>query len=181
MEKSILIIYLSLCLMIIILPTLNIIMRKYSASTSISLPSYCIGMCEKNAVALNPTQGVQRLTEETYEGKTPALSNDQARRLLDAPPEHTLKGKRDRAILATLLYHGLRRQELCDLRVGDIQERSGVKCLYVRGKGGKVRYVPLHQEAAVRLAIYMEANDLNDVAFCNDPTPSCRAERSAAE
>jgi len=118
-------------------------------------------LCEKNAVDLNPTQGVQRMKEDTYEGKTPALSDDQARRLLDAPPEDTSKGQRDRAILATLLYHGLRRQELCDLRVGDIQERSGIKCLYVRGKGGKVRYVPLHQEAAVRLAVYMEAAGLN--------------------
>ena len=70
-------------------------------------------LCEKNAVDLNPTQGVQRMKEDTYEGKTPALSDDQVRRLLNAPPEDTLKGKRDRAILATLLYHGLRRQELC--------------------------------------------------------------------
>ena len=117
-------------------------------------------LCEKNAVDLNPTQGVQRMKEDTYEGKTPALSDDQARRLLDAPPEDTRKGQRDRAILATLLYHGLRRQELCDLRVGDIQERSGIKCLYIRGKGGKIRYVPLHHEAVVRLTIHLEAAGL---------------------
>ena len=47
------------------------------------------------------------------EGTTPALSDTQARALLEAPPAETLKGKRDRAILATLLYHGLRREELC--------------------------------------------------------------------
>ena len=37
----------------------------------------------------------------------PALRDAQPRRLLDAPPADTLKGVRDRAILAALLYHGL--------------------------------------------------------------------------
>jgi site-specific recombinase XerD len=32
--------------------------------------------------------------------------------LLNAPDTSTLKGKRDRAILSTLLYHGIRREEL---------------------------------------------------------------------
>src|SRR5262245_51460557 len=40
------------------------------------------------------------------EGSTPALGEAQARRLLTAQPADTLKGVRDRAILATLLYHG---------------------------------------------------------------------------
>jgi hypothetical protein len=44
-----------------------------------------------------------------YEGKTPALGDHQARKLLVAPAADTLKGKRDRALLATLLYHALRR------------------------------------------------------------------------
>jgi integrase len=35
-----------------------------------------------------------------------------------APFPH--QGKRDRAILSTLLYHGLRREELCSLQVRDI-------------------------------------------------------------
>jgi len=33
---------------------------------------------------------------------------------------------RDRAILATLLYHGMRREELCGLRVRDIQSRQDI-------------------------------------------------------
>ena len=53
--------------------------------------------------------------EGANEGKTPALSDDQARALLDIPPHDTLKGKRDRAILAVFLYHGLRCSELVGL------------------------------------------------------------------
>src|SRR5262245_48229207 len=83
-------------------------------------------LCEKNAIAHNPVDGVARPSEGANEGKTPALSDAQARKLLEAPPADTLKGKRDRAILAVLLYHGLRRSELCALRVKDLAERRGV-------------------------------------------------------
>jgi integrase/recombinase XerD len=106
--------------------------RKLSALSS--LFDY---LCEKNAVAHNPVKGVKRPLANTNEGKTPALSNEQARRLLEAPPEDTLKGQRDQAMLATLLYQGLRRQELCNLRVKDYQRRTGVMMFHVHGKRNK--------------------------------------------
>jgi site-specific recombinase XerC len=106
-------------------------------------------LCERNAVTHNPVKGVKRPPVESYEGKTPALGDHQARKLLDAPAGDTLKGKRDRAMLATLLYHALRREELCRLKVKDAKhERRGVPHLKVTGKGGKTRYVPLHPAAA---------------------------------
>jgi integrase/recombinase XerD len=68
-----------------------------------------------------------------------------ARKLLEAPTEDTIKSKRDRAILSTLLYHALRREELCKLKVRDFRHaRKGVPHLKVSGKGGKTRYLPLH-------------------------------------
>ena len=91
------------------------IRRKLSALSS--LFDY---LCEKNAVTHNPAKGVKRPTANNNEGLTPALGNEQARDLLDAPPEDTLKGKRDRALLAALLYHGIRAAELCSLMVRDI-------------------------------------------------------------
>ena len=109
-----------------------------------------------NAVASNPVKGVKRPIVESYEGKTPALSDDQARRLLAAPDSMTTKGLRDRAILSVLLYHGLRRAELCALDVGDRELRSGLMHLRVQGKGGKLRYVPLHQSSAVALQAYLD-------------------------
>ncbi len=114
-------------------------------------------LCEKNAVETNPVKGVKRPRVETYEGKTPALGDHQARKLLLAPSADTLKGKRDRAILSVLLYHALRREELCKLKVKDIQERRGVKHLRVHGKGGKVRYVPAHPGTLGLISDYLEA------------------------
>ena len=97
--------------------------RKLAAATIRRKLSALSGLfdflCEANAVLQNPVYGVLRPTEGANEGKTPAISDDQARQLLEAPPADTLKGKRDRAILAVLLYHGIRRSELCGLRVKD--------------------------------------------------------------
>jgi integrase/recombinase XerD len=114
-------------------------------------------LCDKNAVAHNPCRGVKRPTVTSSEGKTDAIADRQARRLLEAPKDKTLKGKRDRAILATLLYHGLRRTELCNLRVADYRhQRSGVPHLKIKGKGKKVRFVPLHEFAADLIDDYLD-------------------------
>lgn len=124
------------------------IRRKLSA-----LSSLFDSLCEANAVSYNPVSGVTRPNE----GNTPALSDAQARALLEAPPESTLKGLRDRAILATLLYHGIRREELTRLRVKDVHQRQGVVHFRVQGKGGKTRFVPAAPKALRLIQAYLEA------------------------
>jgi len=57
-----------------------------------------------------------------------------------------------------LLYHGLRCEELCTLKVGDIQQREGVPHLRVEGKGDKVRYLPLHVLAQRLITAYLKAS-----------------------
>lgn len=140
------------------------IRRKLSALSS--LFDY---LCERNAISGNPVDGVKRPMANSNEGSTPALSDEQARRLLEAPPDDTLKGIRDRAILATLLYHGIRRDELCGLRVRDIESREGVKHFRVKGKGDKIRYVPLHPLAQRLIEYYLSlarhGTDLNGALF----------------
>jgi len=114
-------------------------------------------LCEKNAVADNPVHGVERPKEGANQGKTPAISDDQAAALLEAPARDTLKGKRDRAILAVFLFHAVRRAELCDLRVKDYSDREGIKHLTVHGKGGKIRFIPAHPRAVRLVEEYLEA------------------------
>lgn len=113
-------------------------------------------LCESNAISHNPVYGVERPTEGTNEGKTPAISDEQARQLIEAPSPNTLKGKSDRAILAVLLYHALRRSELCALRVRDYEDRRGVRHLRVHGKRGKIRYVPVHARAIGFIEEYLD-------------------------
>jgi integrase/recombinase XerD len=115
-------------------------------------------LCEKNAVTHNSVKGVERPRTESGEGKTPALGDHQARKLLEAPPDDTIKSKRDRAILSTLLLHALRLEELCKLKVRDFHHaRKGVLHLNVSGKGGKTRYLPLHPGTDGFINDYLES------------------------
>lgn len=127
------------------------IRRKLSALSS--LFEY---LCEHNAVPGNPVDGVKRPLSNGNEGSTPALGEEQARRLLNAPPPDTLKGVRDRAVLAILLYHGIRREELCRLRLRDLHSREGVMHFRVEGKRGKIRFIPAHPTAQRLIAEYRE-------------------------
>ena len=115
-------------------------------------------LCESNAVTHNPVKGVKRPPVESWQGKTPALGDVQARALLEAPNAKTLKGKRDRAILSALLYHGIRREELAKLKVKDYnQMRRGVPHLRIQGKGGKMRFIPTHPGTLTLIEEYLEA------------------------
>jgi site-specific recombinase XerD len=126
------------------------IRRKLSALSS--LFDY---LCDRNAVAGNPVDGVKRPMANGNEGTTPALGDRQARKLLEAPPADTLKGVRDRAILATLLYHGIRREELCGLRIKDLHSRQGVMHFRIKGKRAKIRFVPVNAAAQRTIEAYL--------------------------
>jgi integrase/recombinase XerD len=122
-----------------------------------SLASLFEYLCERNAVTHNPVKGVERPKTESGEGKTPALGDHQARKLLVAPANDTIKSKRDRAILSMLLFHALRREELCKLKVKDFRHaRKGVPHLKVSGKGGKTRCPPLHPGTHALIHDYLD-------------------------
>ena len=137
--------------------------RKLSALAS--LFDY---LCDKNTVSHNPVDGVTRPRVDIT-GKTPALSDDQAQRLLAAPDTNTLKGIRDRAILAALLYHALRREELCKLTTDDMQLNRGNWYFRVTGKGEKARLLLVHPVAIQSIQHYLEIaghrSDLNTPLF----------------
>jgi site-specific recombinase XerD len=72
------------------------------------------------------------------------LTANEARALWQIPETYTLKGKRDRAMLAVLLGCGLRRSELTDLTVDHLQRREEHWAIVdLIGKGGHIRTVPV--------------------------------------
>lgn len=78
---------------------------------------------------------------------SPGLGDAQARKLLDATPGDTLK--------ASAIARCIRREELCGLRVKDMQSRQGVLHFQVKGKRGKVRFVPVQVLAQQLIEEYL--------------------------
>jgi integrase len=72
------------------------------------------------------------------------LTPEQARALLEAPSRDSLRGKRDRALLALLMGCGLRRDELAKLAWNRVEQRERRWVIVdIEGKGNRVRSVPM--------------------------------------
>jgi site-specific recombinase XerD len=91
------------------------------------------------------------------------LSSEDAKALIDAPPKNTLKGQRDRAMLAIMLGCGLRRSEVVTVKWGQIQKRFGRWVLVdIEGKGGRVRSVAIPRWVKVALDDWCRAGELSN-------------------
>jgi len=72
------------------------------------------------------------------------LTREQAEKLINLPDPGTLKGKRDRAVLALLIGCALRRAEAANLTTEHLQQRDSRWVIPdLRGKHGRIRTVPV--------------------------------------
>jgi site-specific recombinase XerD len=79
---------------------------------------------------------------------------DETDALLDALSGDDPLAIRNRALFELVYSAGLRAQEAVDLRLADVDFEQ--EAVLVRGKGDKERVVPLGEEAAIRLRLYLE-------------------------
>ncbi|MBS1826209.1 MAG: tyrosine-type recombinase/integrase [Acidobacteria bacterium] len=86
------------------------------------------------------------------------LTVGQAEELVNAPDPDTLKGKRDRALLAILIGCGLRREEAATLTLEHIQQRDARWVIVdMKGKGGRVRTVPMPSWSKAAMDVWTAA------------------------
>jgi len=126
--------------------------RRTSARLLSSLRRFYRYQIRQGAMADDPTARVDApKPDRPLPG---ALSESDIDRLLTAPDEHTVMGRRDRCMLEVLYATGLRVSELVDLQLDEVNLRQGV--VRVTGKGGRERLVPLGEQAQDALADYLE-------------------------
>lgn len=110
------------------------------------------------AMPSNPASVVRGPRHSVKKGKTPALSAEEARELLESIDAGTLIGLRDRALIALMTY--------TFARVGAAAEKMRVEDVYVQGrrtwvrlheKGGKRHEMPCHHKLEEYLQAYIEA------------------------
>src|SRR5213595_2632453 len=102
--------------------------------------------------------GPERVPDASFAPRRP-------RRLPDAPRPEEVDGElaaldgssplavRNRALVELVYSAGLRSQEAVDLDLADVDFEA--ETIHVRGKGDKERVVPLGEEAAYRLGLYL--------------------------
>ncbi len=83
------------------------------------------------------------------------LSAKEAETVLALPDVKTPLGIRDRAILETLYSTGMRRKELADLQVYNVDQERGTVMIR-QGKGKKDRMVPIGERALAWIAKYRD-------------------------
>jgi len=91
------------------------------------------------------------------------LTKAQAQQLINSPDVGTLKGLRDRAILAVMIGAGLRRSEVANLTFTHIQQREGRWVIVdLVGKGNRMRTVPIPAWCKHALDQWATAAGVND-------------------
>lgn len=98
------------------------------------------------------------------------LTGSQARQILDKIDRSTIKGKRDYAMLVTMLTMGLRTIEVSRADIDDIRTKGNMTVLYVQGKGHDEKddliRMTSHVESAIRDYLSVRrANDLSEPLF----------------
>ena len=122
----------------------------------ISIKSY-IRYCAEKDISLLPLQlKISKIkTKKVPAKKHNWISLEQVRILLEQPSRNRT-GIRDRFILLMLFSTGMRLNELLECRVGAVHLCGKDSYIYVRGKGGKERVIPITRETIANIKIYLE-------------------------
>ena len=107
-------------------------------------------------VPANPAAPVKGPTHVVKRGKTPVLSVEDARTLLDSIPTDSLQGLRDRALIGVMLFSFARVSAVLGMKVSDFYENGRRRWFRLLEKGGKHHEVPVHHKAQDYVAEYLE-------------------------
>jgi site-specific recombinase XerD len=106
---------------------------------------------------VNPAASVRGPRYVVKRGKTPVLSSEEARKLLDSIESNTLIGLRDRALIGTMVYSFARVGAAVTLKVGDYFQHRKRWWLRLHEKGGKRHEVPCHPSLEEFLNVWVAA------------------------
>jgi integrase/recombinase XerD len=105
----------------------------------------------------NPATSVRGPKHVVKRGKTPVLTADEARKLLDSIDTSTVIGLRDRAMIGVMIYSFARVGACVGMKVEDFYAEGKRWWLRLHEKGGKRHEVPAHHNADEYLDAYLKA------------------------
>ena len=113
-------------------------------------------------LATNPAHSVRGPKHVVKRGKTPVLTADQARALIENIDTSTLVGLRDRALIAVMTYAFARVGAVVGMRVEDYFANGKRWWVRLHEKGGKRHEMPAHHKLEAYLDEYIKAADISD-------------------
>jgi integrase/recombinase XerD len=106
---------------------------------------------------MNPAASVRGPKHVVKRGKTPVLTAQQARQLLDSIDTNAIVGLRDRALIGVMVYSFARVGAVVGMRVEDYFQNGKRWWFRLHEKGGKRHEVPAHHNAEAYIDAYLEA------------------------
>lgn len=110
----------------------------------------------RHVVPINPAASVRGPRYRITEGLTPALSVAQARHVLASISTHSIVGRRDRAIIAVLIYTAARAGAIARLRRSDFYTDGRQWLFRFDEKGGSVRQIPARHDLECFVKEYLQ-------------------------
>jgi site-specific recombinase XerD len=113
-------------------------------------------------LAVNPAHAVCGPKHVVKRGKTPVLTTDQARELLESIDTSTLVGLRDRALIGVMTYAFARIGAVVSMRVEDYFANGKRWWVRLHEKGGKRHEMPAHHKLEAFLDEYLRAAGIGE-------------------
>ena len=108
-------------------------------------------------VPFNPAAAVRGPKHVVKKGKTPVLSAEEARELIDSIDVSTIVGLRDRALIGVMVYSFARVSATLGMNVEDCFQQGRRMWFRLHEKGGRHHEVPAHHNAEAYLDDYIVA------------------------
>jgi site-specific recombinase XerD len=113
-------------------------------------------------LATNPAHAVRGPKHVVKTGKTPVLTGEQARTLLDSIDTSTVVGLRDRALISIMTFAFARIGAVVSMRVEDYYPQGKRWWVRLHEKGGKRHEMPAHHTLEAYLDAYIDAAGMRD-------------------
>ena len=112
-------------------------------------------------VPMNPASSVRGPSQTMTAGKTPVLSPEEARTLIDSIEVTTVVGLRDRAPIALMVFSFARIRAALGMKAEDVFTQNRRLWVRLREKGGKAHAMPCHHNLETYLTAYIEGAGLD--------------------
>jgi integrase len=112
-------------------------------------------------VPVNPAAAVRGPSHRVTVGKTPVLTPEEARVLIDSIEVTTPVGLRDRALIGLMVYSFARIGAALGMQVEDVFNQQRRLWVRLREKGGKAHAMPCHHNLESYLLAYIDGAGLD--------------------